>query len=113
MTVNGLFRPVALVNGRVVATWAIPDRIVTITALESIPARARAALTDDAADVARFLDLPASSRGDQVTSTRGCSPRPASSAASPSCSAHGTASVSIIPSSLEKIEFAPARKHSA
>ena len=59
VTVNGLFRPVALVNGRVVATWAIPDRIVTITALESIPARARAALTADAADVARFLDLPA------------------------------------------------------
>ena len=45
VTVNGLFRPVALVNGRVVATWAIPDRIVTITALESIPTRARAALT--------------------------------------------------------------------
>ena len=59
VTVNGLFRPVALVNGRVVATWAIPDRVVTITALESIPARARAALANDAADVVRFLDLPA------------------------------------------------------
>ena len=59
VTVNGLFRPVALVNGRVVATWATPDRIVTITALESIPTRARAALTNDAADVVRFLDLPA------------------------------------------------------
>jgi hypothetical protein len=59
VTVNGLFRPVGLVKGRVVATWAVPDRVVTITPLEAIPVNARAALADDAADVVRFLDLPA------------------------------------------------------
>ena len=113
VTVNGLFRPVALVNGRVVATWAIPDRIVTITALESIPTKARRGAHERRRRRRALSRPPCEPRGDQVTSTRGCNPRPASNAASPSCSADGTASVSIIPSSLEKIEFAPARKHSA
>jgi hypothetical protein len=58
VTVNGLFRPVALVDGRVVATWAMPDRVVTITALEPFSAKVRQALTRDAVDVVRFLDLP-------------------------------------------------------
>ena len=58
MTSNGIFRPVALVDGRVVATWGIPDGVVTITPLEPIPTQARAALAADAIDVLRYLALP-------------------------------------------------------
>ena len=58
MTVNGLFRPVALVDGRVVATWGLADGTVTIRALERIGAAARRALHTDALDVLRFLGLP-------------------------------------------------------
>jgi hypothetical protein len=58
VTSNGMFRPVALVDGRVVATWGIPGGVVSITPLERIRARARTALVDDAADVLHFLGLP-------------------------------------------------------
>ncbi len=59
VTSNGLFRPVALVGGRVVATWSLAGGIVTLKPLEEIDAGALAALTTDAADVLRFLGLPA------------------------------------------------------
>jgi hypothetical protein len=36
VTVNGLFRPVALVDGRVVATWGLADGVLTVQALEPI-----------------------------------------------------------------------------
>ncbi|HEX7095188.1 MAG TPA: winged helix DNA-binding domain-containing protein [Acidimicrobiales bacterium] len=62
VTSNGVFRPVALDRGRVVATWRLAGGEVTIDPLEPIPARTRAALMDDAADVLRFLDLPRRSR---------------------------------------------------
>jgi hypothetical protein len=58
VTSNGIFRPVALVRGRVVATWALPGGVVSITPLEPIPARALDVLRNDAADVCRFLGLP-------------------------------------------------------
>ena len=58
VTSNGIFRPVALVDGRVVATWGIPDGVVTITPLEPIPAKPRAALAADASDVLRYLARP-------------------------------------------------------
>lgn len=58
VTSNGLFRPVALVDGRVVATWALPGGVVTLTPLEHIPRPVLAALRDDARDVLRFLELP-------------------------------------------------------
>ncbi|MGO9660220.1 MAG: winged helix DNA-binding domain-containing protein [Acidimicrobiales bacterium] len=58
VTVNGIFRPVALVGGRAVATWGLPGGRVTITPLEVVPARARRALERDGADVLRFLALP-------------------------------------------------------
>jgi hypothetical protein len=57
VTVNGIFRPVALVGGRVVATWGLPGGRVTVTPLEPLPARARRALALDGADVLRFLGL--------------------------------------------------------
>ena len=55
---GGVIRPVALVDGRVVATWAVSDGAVVVRRLERIPASARQALVDDAADVLRFLGLP-------------------------------------------------------
>jgi hypothetical protein len=58
VTVNGVFRPVALVDGHVVATWTLPNGVVTIAPLEPIDSRARAALVRDAADVLRYLGLP-------------------------------------------------------
>jgi hypothetical protein len=58
VTTNGIFRPVALVRGRVVATWALPGGVVSITPLEPISARALDGLRTDAADVCRFLGLP-------------------------------------------------------
>jgi Winged helix DNA-binding domain len=58
VTVNGLFRPVALVNGRAVATWGLAGGTVTMTWLEEVPAPARAALAADEAAVLRFLRLP-------------------------------------------------------
>ena len=57
VTVNGIFRPVALVGGRVVATWGLPGGRVTVTPLEPLAARARRALAGDGADVLRFLGL--------------------------------------------------------
>jgi hypothetical protein len=58
VTNNGLFRPVALVGGRVVATWGLADGTLTIRTLEPIDATATEALRKDAAAVLRFLDLP-------------------------------------------------------
>ena len=59
VTSNGLFRPFALVGGRAVATWAIAGGRVTIRLLQPIPHRALQSLEEDAADVLRYLDLPA------------------------------------------------------
>ena len=58
VTTNGIFRPVALVEGRVVATWGIVGGTVEIRPLERVPRRALNALIDDARDVLRFLRLP-------------------------------------------------------
>jgi hypothetical protein len=59
VTVNGIFRPVALVDGRVVATWRLADGTPTINLLEPVDGAALAALTADAAAVLRYLGLPA------------------------------------------------------
>ena len=58
VTTNGMFRPVALVDGRVVATWGLAGGVVTITRLEPVADDVLAALVTDAADVLRFLGLP-------------------------------------------------------
>ena len=57
-TSNGLFRPVALVDGRVVGTWSVAGAAVSIRPLEPISARALRSLQRDADDVLRFLGLP-------------------------------------------------------
>jgi Winged helix DNA-binding domain len=58
VTVNGLFRPVALVDGRVVATWGLADGTLTIRPLEEVDPAALGTLLADAAAVLRFLGLP-------------------------------------------------------
>lgn len=57
VTTNGLFRPVALVDGRVVATWGLADGTITIRPLETIAAPTLDALRADGADILRFLGL--------------------------------------------------------
>jgi len=60
VTTNGIFRPVALVGGRVVATWGLSGGRLTVAPLESLSPRSRRALSVDGADVLRFLGLPQS-----------------------------------------------------
>jgi hypothetical protein len=55
VTVNGLFRPFALVGGRAVATWSITGGKVVLAPFTPLDAPAQAALAADAADVTRFL----------------------------------------------------------
>ena len=56
VTVNGLFRPFAMVEGRAVATWRLAKGRVGIEPLAPIPKAAQAALEADAADVERFME---------------------------------------------------------
>jgi hypothetical protein len=58
VTVNGLFRPVALVGGRVVASWSLANGVLTILPLDPIRPAALKTLRADACDVLRFLGLP-------------------------------------------------------
>ncbi|MGZ4632334.1 MAG: winged helix DNA-binding domain-containing protein [Actinomycetes bacterium] len=58
VTTNGLFRPAALVGGRVVATWSLAGGTVSIHPLEAVSADVLGALERDAVDVLRFLGLP-------------------------------------------------------
>jgi hypothetical protein len=55
ITVNGLFRPFALVRGRAAATWSVVRNQVTLAPLIPLSEADRAALDLDATDVKRFL----------------------------------------------------------
>jgi hypothetical protein len=55
VTVNGLFRPFALADGRAVATWTITRGQITLAPFAELDPGTRAALDTDAADVTRFL----------------------------------------------------------
>lgn len=57
VTSNGVFRPTALVEGQVVATWTMPKGQITLNPITKIPTKAMTALGDEAADIARYLDL--------------------------------------------------------
>jgi hypothetical protein len=57
VTTNGLFRPVGLVEGRVMATWGLAGGTVEIRPLQPIAQPALDALRHDALDVLRFLGL--------------------------------------------------------
>jgi winged helix DNA-binding protein len=55
ITVNGLFRPFAMVGGRAVAIWRLAKGRVAIEPLGRIAKKDRAVLDADAADVERFM----------------------------------------------------------
>jgi DNA glycosylase AlkZ-like len=55
VTVNGIFRPFAMVEGRAVATWRLVRGEVGIEPLARLGRPARAALEVEAADVERFM----------------------------------------------------------
>lgn len=55
---GGVFRPIALAGGRVVATWGIKNGSVRIAPLEPLPPAVGEALSADAAEVTAFLGLP-------------------------------------------------------
>jgi Winged helix DNA-binding domain len=55
VTINGIFRPFALVDGRAVATWRFRDGKVTIEPLAKVTKKAAAALEADAGAVEEFL----------------------------------------------------------
>ena len=55
VTVNGLFRPFALVRGRAVAIWRMRAGEVAVEPFDRLTRRDAAALNADAKDVARYL----------------------------------------------------------
>ncbi len=59
ITVNGLFRPFALVRGRATATWSMPAGKVLLEPLDRLSREDAVALAADAEDVVRFLATPA------------------------------------------------------
>lgn len=56
VTVNGLFRPFALVDGRAVATWTIAQGAVRLAPFDELSEEVRRALHADGRRVLRFLD---------------------------------------------------------
>jgi hypothetical protein len=60
VTTNGIFRPFALVDGRVVALWSLTGARLTLRPLVPVGRQDLAALATDAADVRRYLGLPGS-----------------------------------------------------
>lgn len=57
LTVNGIFRPFALVRGRAVATWTMPGPAIVLQPFTTVSGQDRAALAADAQAVARFLGV--------------------------------------------------------
>jgi winged helix DNA-binding protein len=55
VTVNGIFRPFAMVDGRAVATWKLLGGKVAIEHLGKVTKKAAAALEADAVEVERFM----------------------------------------------------------
>lgn len=55
VTIKGIFRPFALVDGRAVATWKFAAGKVTIEHLGKVTKRAASALEADATEVERFM----------------------------------------------------------
>jgi hypothetical protein len=55
VTVNGIFRPFALIDGRAVATWRMPAGEVVLEPFGRLTRKDSAALARDGEDVARYL----------------------------------------------------------
>jgi hypothetical protein len=62
VTVNGLFRPFALIRGRAAATWSMPAGKVLLEPFRRLSREDAAALEGDAEDVVRFLAAGFASR---------------------------------------------------
>jgi hypothetical protein len=81
VTVNGVFRPFALVRGRAAALWTMPKGEVVLEPFEALGNEDAAALRAEAADVVRFVGEPprAGSRARPSASARASRPcgRPA------------------------------------
>ena len=58
ITQNGIFHPIAIAQGRAVATWRFPDGHVALQPFDPLDAGVLKALEADAEDVRRFLGLP-------------------------------------------------------
>jgi hypothetical protein len=56
VTLNGIFRPFAMVKGRAVGTWKLNRGKVTVEPLGKVSKAATAALATDAMDVERFME---------------------------------------------------------
>jgi hypothetical protein len=57
VTVNGLFRPFALVRGRALATWSLSAGKVALKPFGGMTRKDETALEHDAKDVVRYLDM--------------------------------------------------------
>ena len=57
VTVNGIFRPIAMVDGEAVGIWRLSDGSVRLTPFAAVAPETVAALATDAEDVARYLGL--------------------------------------------------------
>jgi hypothetical protein len=57
VTVNGLFRPFVLINGRAAATWTLTNGALMLRPFNAISPQDMAELEREAQDVARFLDV--------------------------------------------------------
>jgi hypothetical protein len=55
ITVNGLFRPFALIDARAVATWSMPAGTVVLDPFGRLTHKSASALEADALDVVRYL----------------------------------------------------------
>ncbi len=73
VTVNGLFRPFALIRGRAAATWSMPRGEIVLEPFGRLTRRDAAALSSDAQDVIRYLadGTPAGGRINVVPLTTG------------------------------------------
>lgn len=58
VTVNGLFRPFVLVDGRAVGTWTMADASLALHLFEAVDPRIVRALEREALDVGRFVGRP-------------------------------------------------------
>lgn len=57
LTINGVFRPFALVRGRAVATWTMPGDAIVLKPFAPVSRKDRAVLAADARAVAGFLGV--------------------------------------------------------
>jgi hypothetical protein len=57
VTLNGVFRPFALVRGRAVATWSLRGGVVELEPFERLTRRDQAALEADGEEVLRYLAI--------------------------------------------------------